>query len=491
MTMNDQMKIKGAWAMGLLLGLAAPAMAQTGPESETTAPAVTVTASPLATGSSTGSVLGSGSSVPQIGGMVAGGLTLNAALQESVSQSPVYRQAQDMERQASWGQVKAFSDGFLPHVSVSGQHFFDIQYPYLSIEFAGPPALTFPSIQPDTELSLDASFDVFDGFKNVHELDSANNSHEAAKIMADWSLFQLQQKIRLMFYEAIAAQELSDMADQNVKTLQDHLRIVTDQLDNGQATKYDSLRVKVQLDESQSDQISAHDQVVLARENLAQIMGMKTDDRPLSGILPVLDAAKILGAAGDLDFNQRPDLKAAELQAKAAEDESAASEASFLIPKVSVIGQYQWYDTPNYYGTVIHTDEFRDDYYIGASATWDIFDGASALAKANEDGEKAKGARDSFEAVQVEAPYNFDLWKRRLVSNVAIYNAKLTDVAEAKESARLATVGFQAGTRTTTDVLDAELEEYRAAAGLVQAQIDSFEALINLELSVGKRIENE
>jgi outer membrane protein TolC len=74
---------------------------------------------------------------------------------------------------------------------------------------------------------------------------------------------------------------------------------------------------------------------------------------------------------------------------------------------------------------------------------------------------------------------------------VAIYKAKLTDVDEARESARLATVGFEAGTRTTTDVLDAELEEYRAAAGLVQAQVDSFEALINLELSVGKRIENE
>ncbi len=492
--MSDQMKIKGAWAMGLLLSLATPALAlaQTGPESETTAPAVTVTASPLA-GFAAENAPGAGSSVPQIGGLVAGGLTLDAALQEAVSQSPVYRQAQDMEHQTSWGQVEAFSDGFLPHVAVSGRHFFDIQYPFLQIQFPGSPGISsFPSISPDTSLSLDATFDLFDGFKNIHKLDSANNTHEAARIMANWSMFQLQQKIRLMFYEAIAAQELSDMADQNVKTLQDHLRIVTDQLDNGQATKYDSLRVKVQLDESQSDQISARDQVVLARENLAQIMGMKTDDRPLSGILPVLDADKILAAAGDLDFNQRPDLKAQELQAKAAEDNSAASHASQWIPSVSLIGEHQWYNMPEYLTTGIqHQDSFRQDYYIGASASWNLFDGASAIAKANEDGEKAKGARDAFEAAQVEAPYDFDLWKRRLVSNAAIYKAKLTDVDEAKESARLATVGFEAGTRTTTDVLDAELEEYRAAAGLVQAQIDSLEALINLELSVGKRIEND
>jgi outer membrane protein TolC len=488
--MRDFMKKTGMGVWGLVWALSGTAaFAQDAGESA--AAPVTVTASPLSAGAPTASLTG-GSSL-QVGGVVPGGLTLEEALSEAVSQSPVYRQAQDNERAASWGQVQAFSDGFLPHVSVSGRHLFDERYTYLNVAFAPPPSapFLFPGISPDTSLALDASFDVFDGFKNVHKLDAANNTHEAARIQSDWSLFQLQQKIRLMFYEAIAAQELSDMADQNVKTLQDHLRIVTDQLDNGQATKYDSLRVKVQLDEAQSDQISAHDQVVLARENLAQIMGMKTDDRPLSGVLPVLDADKILGAAGDLNFQQRPDLKISELQAKAAADESAASEASFLVPSVALVGEYQWYDSPDYLGTIVHTDNFNHAYYLGASATWNLFDGASALAKANEDGEKAKGARDAFEAAQVEAPYDFDLWKRRLVSNVAIYNAKLTDVDEAKESARLATVGFEAGTRTTTDVLDAELEEFRAAEGLVEAQVNAYEALINLELSVGKRIENE
>jgi outer membrane protein TolC len=482
-------KMIGIWAGVLAMGLSLPAGAQ---ENATPATqAVTVTASPLDAGTSTTETPSSDNSVPPIGTNIPGGLTLDNAMQEAVTQSPVYRQAQDAEQQASWGQVEAFSDGFLPHVSVSGSHLFDVRYTYLNVSFAGSPPFLFPGILPDTSLSLNASFDLFDGFKNVHKLDSANNTHEAAKIMADWSLFQLRQKIRLMFYGAIAAQELSDMADQNVKTLQDHLRIVNDQLANGQATKYDILRVKVQLDEAQSDQISAHDQVVLARENLAQIMGMKTDDRPLSGVLPVLDADKILAAAGDLDFNQRPDLKAQELQAKAAEDQSTASATSFLIPSVSLIGEYQWYDSPDYFGSIMHTNDFNHAYYLGASVTWNLFDGASALAKANEDGEKAKGARDSFEAAQVEAPYDFDLWKRKLISNVALYKAKLTDVDEAKESARLATVGFEAGTRTTTDVLDAELEEYRAAEGLVQAQIDSLEALVNLELSIGKRIENE
>ena len=210
-------------------------------------------------------------------------LTLDQAQQEAASQSPYYRQAQAAERQSSWNQFGVFSDGFLPQVTLEGQHFFTEQYSTLNVEFGSPNPIVFPGIYPQTTLSIDARFDLFDGFKNIHQLDSANNNHEAAKILSDWALFQLQERVRLQFFQALAAEKLSAMADENVKTLQDHLRIVKDQIQNGQSTRYDLLRVQVQLDGSQSDQISAHDQVVLARERVAQTMGLKNDNRPLKG----------------------------------------------------------------------------------------------------------------------------------------------------------------------------------------------------------------
>jgi outer membrane protein TolC len=59
-------------------------------------------------------------------------------------------------------------------------------------------------------------------------------------------------------------------------------------------------------------------------------------------------------------------------------------------------------------------------------------------------------------------------------------------VDKAQESVRLATLGQKAGTRTTTEVLDAELDSFRSSAGVVSAQMDAAEALINLELALGK-----
>ena len=422
------------------------------------------------------------------------GLTLPEAVQEAEAHSPYYQKAQAGEREASWGQLEAWSEGFFPQVQVKGQYFLhDPQYTRLNVQFGGPsaPIVQFPGIYPEATLALDARLDLFDGFRNLHNLDAADNRHHAAQVLSDFARFELARRVRLKFYQAIGAKELSDMADQNVKTLEDHMRIVEDQLKNGQATKYDVLRVDVQLSEAKSNQIEAHDNVVLAKESLTQALGLKKDDRPLVGELPVLDADALLAKVSDTDFDGGPELKAREMDTLAMEDRSAAAHA-FWFPKVSLIGEYEWYNSPDYLATgLTDTNDFRTAYFVGAAATWDLFDGGLSVAKANEAGARADQARQDLTAAQLQAPYDFDLWKRRLSSSVALYKAKVTDVEKAKESTRLATLGFKAGTRTTTDVLDAELEQFRAQAGLVEAQLGALEALVNLELSIGKGIEHE
>jgi outer membrane protein TolC len=418
-------------------------------------------------------------------------LTLDDAQNQALQQSPDYQKAHALESEMSWHQVQSLGEGFLPQVSISGQHFFAENYSYLNVEFGSPTPIQFPEIYPQTSLNLDAKMDIFDGFKNLHQIDASDRSHQAAQILLDWSSFQIQEQVRLKYFQALAAKILLDMANENVKTLEDHLRIVQDRLQNGEATKYDLLRVDVQLSTAKSNQIEASDDLVLTRESLAQVMGLKQDDRPLSGDLPVINPDQIVSQLTAVDFNERPDVKARIMQAESAEDQSAA-EGSFWVPKVSLIGEYQFYNTPDYLTTGLsNTDDFRTDYFFGASATWDIFDGGISLAKAKEAEARSNQAQADVKEAQIQAPYDFDLWKRKLVSSGAVYQAKLTDVDEAAESVRLATLGFQAGANTTTDVLDAELDKFTASAGLVQAQVGMLEAVINLELAIGKRLNND
>ena len=62
------------------------------------------------------------------------------------------------------------------------------------------------------------------------------------------------------------------------------------------------------------------------------------------------------------------------------------------------------------------------------------------------------------------------------------------DARVAATLVRLATIAVKAGTKTHAETLDAELELFRARAGLIRAQIDASEALANLELALGYRL---
>src|SRR5205823_4906908 len=99
---------------------------------------------------------------------------------------------------------------------------------------------------------------------------------------------------------------------------------------------------------------------------------------------------------------------------------------------------------------------------------------------------QAQEAEAASESATLRAPQELETYKRRFLYNAALYRAKKRAVEFAQESVRLATLGYNAGTRTSTDVLDAELDLIRARAGVVRAQVDGSEALINLELAVGK-----
>ena len=95
-----------------------------------------------------------------------------------------------------------------------------------------------------------------------------------------------------------------------------------------------------------------------------------------------------------------------------------------------------------------------------------------------------------FCSVLIKSKNDLAFWKRKFGYYCDVYKARINDIDKAKESVRLAKEGQKVGTRTNTDVLDAEAEVYRAQASSVNAQMGTIEALINIELATGKKLYN-
>jgi len=254
-------------------------------------------------------------------------------------------------------------------------------------------------------------------------------------------------------------------------------------LKGGAATGYDVLRIEVQLNEAKTDLISANDQVVITREDLDETLGNASDPRTLQGELPVPDPT-LETKIGELDLPGRSDFQAASMRTDSlAQAESEA--LSFWIPKLSLSGQYSFYNDLD--SSLANTSLFRSAYSVGLFLSWNLFDG-SAYARAKEASSKTIQSEKDLEAKRLHLPHDLTSWKKRYHYSTALYSARRSDVEKSLETVRLAQEGYRAGTRTSTEILDAELDLIRARAGVVNAQLASVEALINLELAIGHAV---
>ena len=409
-------------------------------------------------------------------------LSLDGAVKEGESRSPKVLKAEAAFEASAWKKTETLS-GFLPSINLSANHFFAEKYQFLDINFGGNPA-TIPQIFPFTSATLDARLPLFDGLQNVRRYSAANLQKDASENDLTWTRFQVEQEVRLRFLQALAAERLERVSEQNLTTIQDHLNQTQNLRKGGVATNFDVLRVEVQLNEAKSEVLQAQDNVYLARQRLANSMGLPGDDRPLQGELPTPDAS-IVESVQKPTTPLRADLIAQERRTQAASD-FESSRAAYWVPKLSLGAQYIEYN--NLTRSMTDSSRFRSAYSVGVFLNWNLFDGMTSIALARQAFYERVQAENSLEQSRLQLPYDLNFWKRRYVYSSTLYRAKRSDIEKAQESVRLATEGFRAGARTSTEVLDAELDLFRARAGVVNAQTSSLEALINLELALGRRI---
>jgi outer membrane protein TolC len=117
--------------------------------------------------------------------------------------------------------------------------------------------------------------------------------------------------------------------------------------------------------------------------------------------------------------------------------------------------------------------------------TWSLFDGGSTISRERQASYRAKEDESALRSVYTRLPREFLTWKKKFFYNVSLYQARVKTLEQSQESVRLSMAGAKAGTRTNTEVLDAELDLFRARAGIIRAQSDAIEALNELELAVG------
>ncbi len=411
-------------------------------------------------------------------------LSLSEATREAEEGSPSFQSMKASAEGARWKRIEGYSN-FLPSLTVQALRVLDYKYQTFDVSLGGP-TLAFPEIAPNTLAGMNVYLPLFDGFSNLNRYRMGTDLESAAVSELAWAKFQLDQKVKLKFYGALAAIKLAEVAKQNVKTLEDHLQKTQVQKRGGVSTQFDVLRIEVQLSDAKAEETLAEDNVEIAKRGLTEAMGMDSDDREVVGDLPT----PVVGLVQGLQV-PKPEARA-DVQAIIARDRASAaasrSSDAYWVPKIGLSYQYEYYNNRD--NSFFDGQNYRNAWQLGVTLSWNLFDGMASIARAHEaDADYVKSQKSVRQAL-LHIPVEFDSWKKHFETASINYKAKVLNVSRAQESVRLAQESYRAGTRTNSEVLDAELDLFRARAGVVSTQLSAEEALINLESVVGRTIES-
>ena len=412
------------------------------------------------------------------------GLTLNQAIDEGLKNNPQVKISSAANSEALWKKKETFGS-YLPKIDAIANHFVDLKYQQIQLS----PGTVFESTYPVTTMGLQASINLFDGFRTTYLYSAATANVDAADLELRHAKMVAENSIRLKFFQALGAQVLLNVAEINVKTLSDHFRRAQKLLEQGEFTKVDVLKIKVQLEQAIPEKLAAEDEVYITRKNLSEAMGIENDDRVLEETLPVPNEKLVknndsVNISASLT-NGRLDLLALQKRVESSNDIYKASH-SIWMPKVNLIADYQAYNNRNF--SLSDTQSFKNAYSIGVNLVWNIFDGGGSLSRAEQSYFQKIQLEQKERKLNLSSATDFEFWKRKYLNSTVFYAAHLRSVEASRESVRIYQNGLKAGTRTNSDLLDAELDLDRSGAGVVKAQVDAVEALLNIELALGRRL---
>lgn len=407
---------------------------------------------------------------------------LKTILAEAGANSPLIQRSKASQDEAHWKSAESLQ-GFLPSLTGSVNYLTNKRYLLTDISLGGGP-VSIAQVIPTTVYTLNASLPLFDGFASSNRYLAGKKLESAAQHELQWTQFSIELQTTLQFYRTLAAQTLKDVAEQNAKTLDDHLKDSKALKKAGIATNYDVLRVEVQVSEAKSEMLNANDNYEVSKLKLAELLGHDTEPRDLQGKLPIIDDS-ILKTVANLKMGDRTDVLAMRERAASLRDLDTAA-GRHWVPKLSAYGQYQYYNNIN--DKFIDDASYREAYQVGLNLTWNIFDGMGSAGKSGQAAAQAAQVEQSLRIVQIKANQDFEFWRRKFNYFKTVYASRLVEVDKSTEAIRFAKEGRRAGTRTTTELLDAELDLFRSRAGQINAQLGAIEALINLELATGHEL---
>lgn len=271
------------------------------------------------------------------------------------------------------------------------------------------------------------------------------------------------------FWALVTATESVRVVSESVTRVESQLNDVRARFDAGFLPPNDVLTVEANVSRQQTLLLDAKNQRDAARAELARLMGVAVDaefDVDATLDPPPSPAATVVPAA-------RADRFALALRADAASARVDAARAEAR-PSLSLSGGFD-VARPNP-RIFPRQDVWEDSWDIGVNFTWTLWNGGRTAAGVAEAGHQRDAARERL--AELDSQIALEIRQRRLDADTARAQVTTAEAGlrSAAEARRVVAERFAAGVATSTDLLDAQVDQ-------LEAELDRTRALANVKLA--------
>lgn len=409
-------------------------------------------------------------------------LTVEDAVKRALEQSPQVQAVRE-RKLAAEDQSRSVRGQLLPAANLSDdlQHYGGPFQVALAIPGAPvSPMLTVRDQNTNTFVAA-AKQPVVGLLKLSQDLVAANHGVEAAEAQVQQSERAIREAVESSYLRLFEARAARDVAKASQAQLSEQLTVAQARVEAGALTTADVLRVKVARANVQQQELQAGVQESAARIALLTLLAYPLDAQVEFSEPSALEAeaeqpVPELASATETATRQRADLQQ-QLHLLEGAEASARSRLFSLLPDIDLTAAYIRVD-----GQALAQ---KDAAYIGVHASWPIWLWGTQWYAHRAAVHQASAARllieDATRQVRGEVEGRLDMLR---AATAAIEVAK-TALQSAEEAWRVTSAVVQAGSGTTTDLLDAQSALTQAKLNLVRSRYQQALARVQLRRAMG------
>ncbi len=428
-------------------------------------------------------------------------MTLDQALEVALKQNPLIKADKENVTLKKMEKFEAFSDLFLPTVSVSYNYLRYNEQPYIELDEeyykditldGRPLSNTITGIFPDFTIPIgnqdnyqfttSVSKILFAGGALFNSYRSASQSVRSTEIDTQKNIRELKIKVIEAYYGVIAARQAVAVAKSGVASVKSHVDQAQAFYRSGVIPKNDLLTAQVKYAESQ--------QALITFENVSQTAEAGFNlvlARPISTPVeidteipqPPLDGP--FESLIDTAMQNRQELKSLELQAGSLKKKVYAARGA-LIPTVAANYTYtRWGEDP---------DVPDASWTVGLGLQWTLLGRQPVVGGTNYSNlvkSNAAHAAAQYALQSQRDQVTFEV-KRAYLSALearAKIDVGIKAVEQAEENLRILKQKYNLQSATSTDVLDAQAMLDKARTTYITARTDYATAIAKLHASMG------